>query len=147
MRKVMTVRDMLALLLLVFLISACAGRRTNDFPTGGDLDCCANIIIIRVGSFFGSEYAEYPTVNDQIIAKMYRKEYVRFFIEPGTHTIGISPGYPISKYNIEDSVSINCEAGKKYYLAIEPAGVGRFTIKSINESMGEAYMRECKELR
>ena len=97
----------------------------------------AEISIIRNYNFGGSAIRLYPTVNDNKIAGLYTRDYVRFYLEEGKYIFGLSyPNVILGKWVKEQEFKKCIKANNQYYFLLSPSLFG-MEIEEINKTDGE----------
>ena len=96
------------LVILAFLLVACASGKTEFFPSQGYSADVAEVTVIRKRRMFGMGFSMQVLLDGEIIARLKAGQHVTFFTTPGVHTIGIP----------DSSVSAALERGGKHFFVI-----------------------------
>ena len=131
-------KKLLILLFLTALLMACAHGRTEHFPTADKSTDSSEVFIIRDNNLVGWGFSLRVVFDDNVIARLRAGEYVRFYVEPGFHSLGISKA--------TETAAI--EANQKYYFLISPDYTEfGFEINRIGDQKAEYWLARTKPLK
>ena len=128
-------KEKLILIILTFILFACAHGKTELFPTVADPTDAARVYVIRDNNFMGWGFSLKVVLDNSIIVRLRSGEYVSFYVEPGFHSMGIS----------KPTLTLPFAKGETYYflIAADYSEFG-FEIQRISNEKGQLWLSKTK---
>ena len=122
---------------LAVLFIACAHGKTEHFPAVENQTEAAEVFVIRDNNLMGWGASLKVVLDDSIIARLRSGEYVRFYVKPGFHSLGVS----------KPTMTVPFEKGSTYHFLIsaEYTKFG-FDLKRIGERQAEIWLSKTKPI-
>jgi len=122
---------------LAVLIISCAHGKTEHFPTVENQSEAAEVFVIRDNNFMGWGMSLKVALDDSIIARLRSGEYVRFYVKPGFHSLGVS----------KPTMTVPFEKGHTYHFLIsaEYTSFG-FDIQRIGNQQADMWLSRTKPI-
>jgi len=130
-------RHLVLSLVAVFLLS-CAHGKTDTFPALDNPADNAQVYVIRDNNLMGWGFSLKVALDESIIARLRSGEYIKFFVKPGFHSLGVS----------EPTVTVPFEKGNTYYFLIS-ADYTRFgfELHRISDQQAQKWLSKTKPLK
>ena len=125
------------MIILAFLLVACASGKTEFFPSQGYSADVAEVTVIRENRMFGMGFSMQVLLDGKVIARLKAGQYLTFYAAPGVHTIGIP----------DSRISAPLERGGKHYFVISTdSSQFGFEIERISERKAQNWMANSKPI-
>ena len=125
------------IVMLTFFVAACTSGKTASFPSLQFSANVAEVTVIREKRMFGLGFSMKVLLDDEVIARLKAGEYVKFYTEPGVHSIGVP----------HSNTSAALERGGKHYFLIKAdASQFGFEIERISERKAESWIAKSTPL-
>jgi hypothetical protein len=128
-------KKLIAMAFTAVLVMACAHGKTDSFPTVANQSEAAEVFVIRDNNFIGWGTSLKVALDDSIIARLRSGEYVKFYLKPGFHSLGVS----------QPTITIPFEKGQTYHFLIfaDYTKFG-FDIRRIGDRQADMWLSKTK---